>query len=122
MKRLLLAALMIMVVSDTAGANWRVYRKDKSVIASVNYLSYASFRGQPSVWVRWHHVNPRKGKGGEKIQFTAKCSERRLFEIAYRSYDTKGNYIISIKNFDSPKEYTVTPHSLNEATINLLCR
>ncbi|HET6420623.1 MAG TPA: hypothetical protein VFG19_10730 [Geobacteraceae bacterium] len=122
MKCLILAVAIVIAASGTTFANWQVYREDKSIVASVDYLSRASFRGKPSVWVRWHFKQPRKGIGGVKIQFTADCARRNLYEIAYIPYDTKGNYLTPSENYDSPKQYTVTPHSLNEATYRLLCR
>ncbi len=122
MKCLILAAIVVIATSGTAFANWQVYREDINIIASVDYLSHAAFRGKPSVWVQWHFKHPRKGIGGVKIQFTADCTRRGLYEIAYIPYDIKGNYLRSTQNYDSPRQYTVTPHSLNEATYRLLCR
>jgi hypothetical protein len=59
---------------------------------------------------------------GAKIQFTANCTGHRLFEIASSPYDVAGNYLPEKKQYESPKEYLLTPGSLNEATYKLLCR
>jgi hypothetical protein len=122
MIRLLLIVLFLMVTSNIASADWELYRKDKKVISSVDILSYKPFHGQPSVWVRWHYVTPKHGVGGRKIQFTANCSRRRLFEIARHPYNADGKYLTPNKHYDSPIEYPLTPNSLNEATYKLLCR
>lgn len=112
---------LVLVTSNAALANWQVYREDDRVVASVDTLSFEPFHGQPSVWVRWHYVRPRKGVGGVKIQFTAQCPKRKLFEIATYPYDTKGNFLTPHKNYDKPKEYSITPNSLNASTYQLLC-
>ena len=119
---LAVALLMVMATASTASAMWQPYREDASVIASYDYDSFASFQGKPSVRVRWHYVTPRDGVGGVKIQFTADCAARRLFEIASTPYDPQGNYLESDQHQDQPKEYAITPGSLNEATYKLLCR
>jgi hypothetical protein len=121
MIRLALSILFVMVSSSAVFANWRAYREDKSVIASFDYLSFESFHNQPSVWVKWHYVIPRKGVAGIKLQFTANCPEHRLFEIAAYPFDADGRYLKPKKSYDSPKEYPITPGSLNEATYKLLC-
>lgn len=121
-KRVMLLTVILLALSTAVSADWRMYRKDTTVIASVNYISHAPFRGKPSVWVRWHYVKPRNGVGGVKIQFAADCKEQRLFEIAAERYDLKGNYLGAQKWYDAPKEYPLTAGSLNEATYNLLCR
>ena len=122
MIRLALSVLFMVLTTDTALADWQLYRKDTNIIASVNYLSYESFHGQPSVLVRWHYRTPRKGVGGLRIQFTADCRKHRLFEIAAYPYDVAGKYLNPPeKNYHSPVEYPVTPGSLNEATYQLLC-
>lgn len=124
MKSLMLALLIVVTTAATADANWRLYRKDKEVVASFDYLSRTSFRGQPAIRARWHYVVPRNGVGGVKLQFTADCSARKLFEIEALPYDASGNYITARKRtrYDAPKEYPLTSGSLNEATYKLLCR
>ncbi len=112
---------IILITASPALANWRMYSEDKNVVASFDYLSRASFRGKPSLWVRWHYANPGKGPAGVKIHFAADCAEHRLYEIASDPYDTEGNYLGMIKREDAPKDYAVTPGSLNEATYKLMC-
>jgi hypothetical protein len=120
----MLALLMVAMLAGVADANWRLYHRDKEVVASFDYLSRASFRGQPAVWVRWHYVTPRNGTGGTKLQFTANCPAHKLYEIESLPYDTSGNYLSSRKrkHYDVPKEYPLEPGSLNDATYKLLCR
>jgi hypothetical protein len=122
MKQLLLAILLVAAASGTAFADWQLYWKGKNLTASFDLLSREPFRGKPSLWVRWNYVTPRKGIAGVKIQFTADCAGRRLYEVSEVPYDTGGNYLKLRKNYDSPKEYGITPGSLNEATYRLMCR
>jgi hypothetical protein len=122
MSRAVLALLIVLTMAGEAFAMWQLYREDQNVIASFDYDSFASFRGKPSVWVRWQYVTPREGVGGMKIQFTADCAAHKLYEIASNPYDPKGNYLKPSRNFDNPKEYATPPGSLNEATYKLLCR
>jgi hypothetical protein len=56
-----------------------------------------------------------------KLQFTADCGKKKLFEIAVVPFDGDGNFLAPNEHFDAPKEYPVTPGSLNEATYRLLC-
>ena len=119
---LAVALLIPLATAGPAFAMWQPYREDASVVASFDYDSFASIQGKPSVRVRWHYVTPRNGVGGVKIQFTADCAARKLFEIASTPYDPQGNYMESDQHQDQPKEYAVTPGSLNEATYKLLCR
>ena len=121
MKRLIWSLIVIMATSNAAYADWELYRTDKKVIASVDVLSYDPFHGRPSVWVRWHYVTAINSVGGLKIQFTANCSQHRLFEIATYPYNVAGKYLTPHKNYNSPKEYAITPNSLDEATYKLLC-
>ena len=121
MLRLSLALIIVMFISSAALADWELYRRDRSITASVDILSFAPFHGQPSVWVRWHYDTPQNGVGGVKLRFTANCLDHRLYEIAEYPYDTKGNFLPPQKRYGSPKEYPVTPDSLTEATYNLLC-
>ena len=116
------ALLIVMATASPASAIWQPYRENGTVIASYDYDSFAPFQGKPSVQVRWHYVTPLNGVGGVKIQFTADCTARRLFEIASTPYDPQGNYLESDQHQDQPKEYAITPGSLNEATYKLLCR
>lgn len=122
MNRLVWSLIVMMATSNAAFADWELYRKGKTVIASVDILTYEPFHGQPSAWVRWHYVTPRNGVGGRKIQFTANCSQHRLFEVASYPYDAAGEYLAPHKYYGSPKEYSIAPNSLNEATYQLLCR
>ena len=122
MIRMAFSVLFIMVTSNPAFADWELYRKERGLVASVDILTYESFHGQPSVWVRWHYLTPENGVGGHKIQFTANCSLHRLFEIAIYPYNAEGKYLKPDKHYASPKEYPITPDSLNEATYDLLCR
>ncbi|WP_298266795.1 hypothetical protein [Geobacter sp.] len=122
MKRLGLSVFLLAAATGTAFADWQLYRKDKAVVASFDILSFASFRHQPSVWVRWHYVTPRKGVAGIKIHFTANCSKHRLYEIATLPYDTDGNYLADNEHPDTPREYPLRHNSLNKATYELLCR
>lgn len=124
MRSLILALVIIVATTAAAEANWRLYRKDKDVVASFDYLSRTSFRGQPAIWVRWHYLTPRNGVAGMKMQFTADCRSRSLYEIESLPYDSAGNYIPSLKrkHYDSPKPYPIPPGSLNEATFKLMCQ
>ncbi len=122
MNRLFLAFLIVAVSAGVALAEWQRYKQGKDIVASYNIATFAPFRDKPSVWVRWHYVTPRNGLGGKKLQFTADCSAHKLFEIAANPYDPGGNFLAAQKHYDSPKEYPVTPGSLNEATYKLLCR
>jgi hypothetical protein len=122
MKYLLAAVLMVLTLSGTAFADWQLYWNGKDITASFDLLSREPFRGKPSLWVRWQYVTPRNGIAGIKIQFTADCSGHRLYEISRVSYDPAGNYLKLKKNYDSPKQYGITPGSLNEATYQLMCR
>ncbi len=120
----MLKALMVFVILFTASpalANWQLYWEDQNIVASFDYLSRSSFQGKPCLWVRWHYVHPRKGVGGVKIQFTADCAQHRLYEINSDPYDTEGNFLGLIRREDAPKEYPVTPRSLNEETYDLMC-
>ena len=121
MIRLALTVLLLMATTDTVLADWQLYKKDDRIIASVDYLSYASFHNRPSVMVRWHYRAPREGVGGLKIEFTADCRKHRLFEIAAYPYDAGGKYLKPHKNYHSPIEYPIAPGSLNDATYKLLC-
>ena len=121
MIRLALSVLFLMVTATTVSADWQLYKEDKNIIASVNYLSYESFHNRPSVVVRWHYRTPRKGVGGLRIQFTADCKKHQLFEIAAYPYDLDGKYLKPHKNYSTPIEYPITPGSLNDATYKLLC-
>jgi hypothetical protein len=122
MIRLALALLIVTLAASTAFAEWQLYGEDTKVIASFDIASFAPFRGKPSVWVRWNYVTPRNGVGGVQIHFMADCAAQGLYEIASNPYDPEGNYLTSSRSYDKPKEYAVTPGSLNEATYNLLCR
>jgi hypothetical protein len=122
MKKLVLAVLMVVALTGTAFADWEPYWEGKNITATFDLLSREPFRGKPSLWVSWHYSAPRKGIAGVKIQFMADCSGRRLYEISEIPYDAGGNYLKSKKNFDSPKEYEITPGSLNEATYKLMCQ
>jgi len=122
MIRLALALLIVMATTVQAAANWRVYREDETVIASFNYLSFASFHNQPSVWVKWHNVSKKARYGGTKIQFTANCANHRLFEINSVPYDHEGNFLAENPHYDSPKEYPLKHNDLNKATYRLLCK
>jgi len=120
MKCLVLAAILAVTFATPGWAMWQMYQKD-GIVASFDYDSFAPFRGKPSVWVRWHYATPQDGIGGKKIQFTADCSAGKLYAVADTPYDGDGNYLASNQYFDAPKEYPVTPGSLNEATYKLLC-
>lgn len=122
MKHLALAVLIVATAASTAFAEWQLYREGEGVIASFNLDSFAPFQGKPSVWVRWQYVAPRDGVGGMKIQFMADCAAHKLYEIAADPYDPDGNYLASNRYYDAPKEFPVTPDSLNGATYQLLCR
>ncbi|BDV44574.1 hypothetical protein GURASL_34970 [Geotalea uraniireducens] len=122
MKWLAMTMLIIMAAAGEAVADWQVYREGKTVIAAVDYLSYAPYHNQPSVWVRWHYVKPRQGVAGRKIQFTADCTAHRLFEIADATYNTAGDFIATSKYYQAPREFPIKPGSLNEATFELLCK
>jgi len=113
--------LIILITACPCLANWRVYSEDKNIVASFDDLSRASFQGKPSLWVRWHYVHPENGVGGVKIQFTAHCAQHRLYEINSDPYDTERNFLGLIRREDAPREYPVTPGSLNEATYKLMC-
>jgi Surface-adhesin protein E len=121
MIRLAVTLLFVLATTSAVFADWRPYREDSTIIASFDYLSFASFHGQPSVWVRWHYVSPRNGVGGTKIHVTANCAEHRLYEIESNRYDTKGNYLAETKKYNPPKERSLAPGSLDEATFKLLC-
>jgi hypothetical protein len=122
MRHLALALLIVMAAATAAFAQWQLYKDDGSTIASFDLATFAPFQGNPSVWVRWQYASPRNGVAGAKMQFMADCAEHKLYEIAENPYDAEGNYLAS-KSYDSaPKEFPVTPGSLNEATYMLLCR
>lgn len=121
MLRLSLAVIMVMSISSAVLADWELYRRDRSITASFDILSFAPFHNQPSVWIRWHYNTPRNGLGGVKLHFTANCRKHKLYEIAEYPYDTKGDFLKHRKRYDTPKEYQITPDSLNEATYKLLC-
>ena len=122
MIRLALALLIVMATTVQATANWQVYREDETVIASFNYLTFAPFRNQPSVWTKWHNVSQKARYGGKKIQFTADCAKHRLFEINSVPYDHEGNFLAENPRYDSPKEYPLKHNDLNKATYRLLCK
>lgn len=122
MKRMALAMAMVLMTAGGAAADWQVYREGKTVIAAVDYISYAPYHNQPSVWVRWHYVKPRQGVAGRKIQFTADCGHHRLFEIASATYNTAGDFIATNKYYHAPREFPIKPGSLNETTFELLCK
>ncbi len=123
MKGLILALGIVVTTAAGADANWRLYHKDREVVASFDYLARASVRGQPATWVRWHNIVPRNGVGGAKLLFTADCKAHRLYEVEYLPYDAQGEYLAarSRKHRSAPKEYPLSPDSLNEATYRLLC-
>ncbi len=122
MKSILLAVIPVFVLTGTAVAEWQPYRTEYGVVASYNYDTFASFQGNPSVWVRWHYDTPRKGVAGVTIHFTADCSSHTLYEIAENTYGPGGDYLSTTQNYENPKEYPVSPGSLNEDTYRLLCR
>ena len=122
MIRLALAALIVITSANPVCAMWQLYKEDKGVIASFDYDSFAPVNGNPSAWVRWQYATPQNDIGGREIQFTADCSNHKLYEIATNPYDADGNYLASNENLDPPKEFPVTPGSLNGATYDLLCR
>lgn len=113
---------MAVIPSGPAFADWQTYWKDKNITADFDYLSREPFRGKPSIWVKLYYATPRKEIGGVKTQFTADCAGHRLYEIASDQFDTGGNFLGLNKHYDSPKEYKMTPGSLNEATYRLMCR
>ena len=121
MVRLALALVIVLSTTAQAVANWQVYREDDEVIASYDYVSFAPFHNQPSVWVKWYNVSPKAPYGGIKIQFTADCANHRLFEINSVPFDHDGNYLAESPSYDSPKEYPVSHNDLSEATYKLLC-
>ena len=122
MTRLAIALLIALAGPAPAFANWQVYHEDDRIIASFDYVTFAPFRNQPSVWVRWHNVSKKDEFGGRKIQFAADCEKQRLFEINSIPYDHKGNFLEARPHFDSPQEYRLRHNKLNEATYRLLCR
>jgi hypothetical protein len=122
MMRSALVALLVLATISTANAEWQLYRNDSDTIASYNYDTFEPFKGNPSVWVKWHYVTPRDGIAGVRIQFVADCSKRKLYEISEYPYGPGGAYLDPTLNVDDPKEYPLTPDSLNEATYRLLCR
>lgn len=122
MTRFALSLLIVMATANAAVAEWQMYRKDNKVIASFNYRSFAQFRNQPSVWVRWHYVSPKNGLGGKKIQFTADCPKHRLYEISAVPYDHDGNFLAENRHYDAPQEYPLKNDPLNKATFKILCR
>ncbi|GFO56961.1 hypothetical protein GMSM_39680 [Geomonas sp. Red276] len=121
MLRLWIVVIVLVSTSTAAQANWQLYRKDRQVAASFDLLSFAPYHGQPAVWVRWHYVTPRSGLGGVKLLFTADCQKHRLYDVAEYPYDTAGEFLTPRKHYRSPKEYPLSPGSLNEATYKLLC-
>jgi hypothetical protein len=122
MIRIALALLIVLAISSSAVANWQVYSKKDKIIASLDYVTFASFRNQPSVWVRWHNVSKKARYGGRKIQFTADCASHRLFEINSVPYDHAGIFLAGNPMYDSPKEYPLKNNDLNKATYRLLCK
>lgn len=122
MIRLTFVLLIVLMTSAQAVADWQVYHKYDKVIASFDYVSFAQFRNQPSVWVRWHNVSKKAQYGGRKIQFTADCANHRLFEIKSIPYNHDGSFLAEKPMYDSPKEYPLRNSDLNEATYRLLCK
>lgn len=122
MIRLALGVLIILATTAQAMANWQLYRENDEVIATYDYVSFAPFRNQPSVWVKWYNVSQNAKYGGLKIQFTADCENHRLFEINLVPYDHEGNFLAESPSYDTPKEYPLNHNDLNEATYKLLCR
>ena len=117
-----LALALLTVLATQAVAYWQVYHEDDKVIASYDYVTFATFRSQPSVWVRWHNVSKKAKYAGKKIQFTADCTNHRMYEIDSVPYDHDGNFLAEKPMYDSPKEYALRNSDLNEATYRLLCK
>lgn len=117
-----LALLIVLATSAQAVADWQVYHENDKIIASFDYVTFAPFHNQPSVWVRWHNESKTAQYGGRKIQFTADCANHRLFEIDSVPYDHDGNFLAEKPMYDSPKEYPLRNSDLNEATYRLLCK
>jgi hypothetical protein len=122
MIRLVLALLIVLASTAQVTANWQEYRKDAKVIAAYDYVSFATFRNQASVWVRWHNLSKKEKYGGRKLQFTADCAHHRLFEINSVPYDHDGNFLVEQPRYNSPKEYPLSHNDLNIATYRLLCK
>jgi len=122
MMRLALALIIVLATTAQAVANWQLYSKDENVIASFDYLSFAPYRNQPSVWVKWYNVSKSALYGGLKIQFTADCANHRLYEISLIPYDHNGKYLAETSSYNSPKEYPLDHNDLHQATYKLLCR
>ena len=116
MIRVAVALLIVLAGTAPAFANWQVYHEDDRIIALFDYVTFAPFRNQLSVWVRWHNVSKKDEYGGRKIQFVADCEKQRLFEINSFPYDHKGNFLEARPHFDSPREYRLRHNKLNEAT------
>jgi hypothetical protein len=121
MKRFAIALLLIVATATQVKADWRVYREGKNIIASYDYLSFAPFQNQPSVWVKWQNVSKKAKLGGRKIQFTADCAKHRLFEINSIPFDRSGNFLEEHRLYKSPKEYPLKHNGLYKATFGLLC-
>lgn len=117
-----LVTLLVLTTISTANADWQLYRKDSDTIASYNQDTFEPFKGNPSVWVKWHYITSRDGIAGVRIQFVADCSTQKLHEISLYPYGPGGAYLDPTLNSNDPKEYPLTPDSLNEATYRLLCR
>ncbi len=122
MGRLALSVVVVLLTCSVASADWRLYRKGGDVIATFDYLSRLPYHGQPSLWVNWRYVVPKNGVGGVRLQVTADCKEHRLYGIASYPYDVGGNYLKPVKRYTSPREFPISPGSLNEATYNLICK
>jgi len=122
MRRISLALLMVLATTAQSVAFWQIYREDGKVVASYDYVTFATFRNQPSVWVKWHNVSKKTMYGGTKIQFTADCAKHRLFEINSVPYDHDGNFLAEQPLYNSPREYPLKHNNLNEATYRLLCK
>lgn len=121
MRPLIVTALLLLTLTASAAADWQLYYDDGKIVASYDVLSRAPFREQPSLWVRWHYAAPQDGVGGKKIEFTAQCSEHRLFEVRTIPYDANGNYLEESDHLKTPKEVPVDSTPLAKATYELLC-
>ncbi|MDD2338098.1 MAG: hypothetical protein PHD01_16180 [Geobacteraceae bacterium] len=114
--------LALLFMTGVANADWQLYKEEGNVIASYDFLSFSPFKGNPSVWVRWEYVSPENGIGGKKIQFTANCTDTKLFAIAVVPFDTSGEFLTMDEQYNSPEEYPLIGNPLNKATYKLLCR
>jgi hypothetical protein len=120
-KASMLLALGFLSAANISHAEWKKLAETKSTLFYYDTSSFGSFRGQPTLWMKtMSKATPRDGY--KKAQFTANCSERRLFVLVTLKYDSNDNQTVSEKQYEDPYEFVVSPDSINEDVYNKLCK